>query len=110
MKTLTLILFALLCTRCGMGQENWDNPFQKVSPAEVQLNPKPIHDLIADIESGKITNIHGLYIVKETVEKLKGRIKVSSQVMDNTVFTIEIPNLKLFDPSESPAGVSDVSV
>lgn len=35
----------------------------------------------------------GLYIVKETLEKLKGRISFSSTVNQGTTFTIEVPNL-----------------
>lgn len=35
----------------------------------------------------------GLYIVKETIEKLKGRISVHSEMGVGSVFTIEIPNL-----------------
>lgn len=37
----------------------------------------------------------GLYIVKETVEKLHGEIQVKSTMGEGTVFTIEIPNLKV---------------
>ncbi len=36
----------------------------------------------------------GLYIVKETVDKLKGAISVSSTLGEGTVFTVRIPNLK----------------
>jgi PAS domain S-box-containing protein len=35
----------------------------------------------------------GLYIVKETIIKLKGTIQVQSKLMSGTKFTIEIPNL-----------------
>jgi signal transduction histidine kinase len=35
----------------------------------------------------------GLYIVKETINKLKGTIKVASEIGKGTSFTIEIPNL-----------------
>ncbi|MGI9542227.1 MAG: sensor histidine kinase, partial [Cyclobacteriaceae bacterium] len=35
----------------------------------------------------------GLYIVKETVEKLKGTISVASKPLVGTTFSIEIPNL-----------------
>lgn len=35
----------------------------------------------------------GLYIVKETVEKLKGSISVASQPMVGTTFSVQIPNL-----------------
>lgn len=34
----------------------------------------------------------GLYIVKETLEKLKGTIQVSSEIQKGTKFTLEIPN------------------
>ena len=36
----------------------------------------------------------GLYIVKETIEKLKGNITVHSEMGVGSLFTIEIPNLK----------------
>jgi signal transduction histidine kinase len=36
----------------------------------------------------------GLYIVKETLEKLKGTIEVSSELNKKTIFKIEIPNNK----------------
>lgn len=35
----------------------------------------------------------GLYIVREAVEKLKGKITIKSQIGKGTTFTIEIPNL-----------------
>lgn len=35
----------------------------------------------------------GLYIVKETVEKLKGRIEMKSTLGQGTIFTITLPNL-----------------
>ena len=37
----------------------------------------------------------GLYIVKETVEKLNGRITVSSNIGQGTTFTITLPNLSV---------------
>jgi signal transduction histidine kinase len=37
----------------------------------------------------------GLYIVKETVEKLQGTIYVRSTAREGTTFTLEIPNLGL---------------
>ncbi|NJN25399.1 MAG: PAS domain S-box protein [Cyclobacteriaceae bacterium] len=36
----------------------------------------------------------GLYIVKETVEKLKGKIKVKSKMRQGTCFRVSLPNLK----------------
>ena len=35
----------------------------------------------------------GLYIVKETIEKLKGKIKIESELDVGTVFNIHLPNL-----------------
>lgn len=40
----------------------------------------------------------GLYIVKETVEKLQGTIQVDSKVREGTTFTLHIPNLELSIP------------
>ena len=40
----------------------------------------------------------GLYIVKEVIEKLKGKISVESELGKGTTFTIEIPNLKTENP------------
>jgi signal transduction histidine kinase len=37
----------------------------------------------------------GLYIVKETVDKLLGDIKVESKVGEETVFTLTLPNMKV---------------
>lgn len=36
----------------------------------------------------------GLYIVKETVEKLKGKISVKSKTREGTIFKVVLPNLK----------------
>ena len=36
----------------------------------------------------------GLYIVKETIAKLKGKIKVKSIVRQGTTFRVVLPNLK----------------
>ncbi|WP_296622388.1 ATP-binding protein [Marivirga sp.] len=33
----------------------------------------------------------GLYIVKETIEKLNGNINVDSELGEGTLFTVEIP-------------------
>lgn len=43
----------------------------------------------------------GLYIVKETVDKLQGRIEVTSRRGQGTRFTIEIPNLKRPDAGDT---------
>ncbi|HET8858676.1 PAS domain-containing sensor histidine kinase [Marivirga sp.] len=36
----------------------------------------------------------GLYIVKETIQKIKGQINVESELEKGTIFTVIIPNLK----------------
>lgn len=41
----------------------------------------------------------GLYIVKETIEKLYGTIRVESEPRIGTSFRIEIPNFRTFSPS-----------
>ncbi len=43
----------------------------------------------------------GLYIVKETVEKLQGSIGVHSTAREGTTFTVELPNLYNSDPKGS---------
>ncbi|MCK5102484.1 MAG: HAMP domain-containing histidine kinase, partial [Cyclobacteriaceae bacterium] len=35
----------------------------------------------------------GLYIVKETIDKLKGKIEVESELNKGTTFTVTIPSL-----------------
>jgi signal transduction histidine kinase len=39
----------------------------------------------------------GLYIVKETIDKLHGTIDVESNLGEGTTFRIKIPNLKMPD-------------
>jgi len=43
----------------------------------------------------------GLYIVRETVDKLYGTIRVESEAGKGTTFTITLPNLKILDPELS---------
>jgi signal transduction histidine kinase len=42
----------------------------------------------------------GLYIVKETVEKLYGKISIESEPRVGTSFKIELPNFLTFTPEE----------
>ncbi|WP_375578198.1 PAS domain-containing sensor histidine kinase [Marivirga tractuosa] len=37
----------------------------------------------------------GLYIVKETIQKVKGEIQVKSKIEKGTVFTVKLPNLNI---------------
>lgn len=36
----------------------------------------------------------GLYILKETLDKINGKIRLESEVGKGTLFYVEIPNLK----------------
>jgi signal transduction histidine kinase len=45
----------------------------------------------------------GLYIVKETVDKLKGTIRIESEMGEGTRFFIEIPNHSGMSESNEPA-------
>ena len=45
----------------------------------------------------------GLYIVKETVEKLRGQIEVESEVGNYTTFTVTLHNLKDFSEEAEKA-------
>lgn len=45
----------------------------------------------------------GLYIVKETVEKIGGNIRVASEVRHGATFTLELPNQKLGTEKQSPS-------
>ena len=42
----------------------------------------------------------GLYIVRETVDKLHGTISVESKVGEGTVFTVILPNLKMLESAD----------
>jgi signal transduction histidine kinase len=41
----------------------------------------------------------GLYIVRETVDKLHGKISVESRIGEGTIFTVTLPNLKMLESS-----------
>ncbi|MEL6535666.1 MAG: HAMP domain-containing sensor histidine kinase, partial [Bacteroidota bacterium] len=45
----------------------------------------------------------GLYIVRETVEKLGGNIRVASEVRHGSTFIIELPNQKMGTEDQSPS-------
>ncbi|MFZ6008876.1 MAG: sensor histidine kinase, partial [Bacteroidota bacterium] len=51
----------------------------------------------------------GLYIVRETVEKLHGSISVESTLGEGTTFKVKIPNLKLTQNGEGKSKVSEVA-
>jgi signal transduction histidine kinase len=41
----------------------------------------------------------GLFIVKDTIERLKGKIEVQSKAGEGTIFSVQIPN-QLYQPVE----------
>jgi signal transduction histidine kinase len=54
-----------------------------------------IFEMFYRISESSVGSGLGLYIVKETVDKLQGRIEVESNPGDGTAFTVHIPNNKL---------------
>jgi signal transduction histidine kinase len=92
----------------------YHNPYQKPSWIKVSVEVLPLKAVVIISDNGigigkehleKIFEMFyratdkttgsglGLYIVKEVIEKLKGVIKVDSEINKGTTFTIEIPNL-----------------
>ena len=72
MKIILLFSLMILCVSCGSGQTNEEGFVDKSMPEEVGISSEFIEKLIADIESGKLQNIHGLLIIKDdklTLEK-----------------------------------------
>ncbi|RYD58571.1 MAG: PAS domain-containing sensor histidine kinase [Sphingobacteriales bacterium] len=59
-------------------------------PAE---HHKQIFDMFYRVSANSVGSGLGLYIVKETVNKLGGTIQLSSQPGEGTTFTITLPNL-----------------
>jgi len=65
MKNLILIITILIFASCGNSQTD-EKTFLEVSlPQAVKVNPKLVHNLISDIRSKKIKNIHSLIIIKD---------------------------------------------
>jgi len=65
MKNLILIITTLIFASCGNSQTH-EKTFLEVSlPQAVKVNPKLVHNLISDIRSKKIKNIHSLIIIKD---------------------------------------------
>jgi signal transduction histidine kinase len=67
----------------------------KMEDNGIGIEPK-YHDKIFDLffratDHSQGTGL-GLFIVKDTVEKLKGKIEVKSEVGRGTMFTISVPN------------------
>jgi signal transduction histidine kinase len=56
-------------------------------------NQKKVFNMFYRVSSKSVGSGLGLYIVKETVEKLSGEIKLKSEVGKGTEFSIRLPNL-----------------
>lgn len=52
----------------------------------------------------------GLYIVKETVQKLKGTVQVQSQVNEGSTFIVELPSLKAYKPEQTSYTLADQQI
>lgn len=106
---LTILFNNLISNTIKYQKPDIDDSFVKI---EATITPKELHVKIADngigIEEQYLKNIFdmfyraspeakgsglGLYIVKETLEKLKGSIQVKSIYNEGTTFTLVIPNM-----------------
>jgi len=65
-------------------------------------NHKRIFDMFYRISKKSVGSGLGLYIVKETIDKLEGRIQVNSEPGRGTEFNIKIPNLREMNVSLIP--------
>lgn len=65
MKNLILIITAFIFSSCGNGQTKEKIFLEESLPQTVKVDPKLINNLISDIRSDKIKNIHGLLIIKD---------------------------------------------
>src|SRR5690606_6630161 len=59
-----------------------------------------IFDMFFRVSKKSVGSGLGLYIVKETVEKLNGAITIDSEINKGTTFTISIPNNKQIKQNE----------
>lgn len=107
---LSVIMNNLISNAIKYADPNKENPFLKIS---VSFAGNKLHLIFEDngigIDEAYVSRVFdmffratmqkegaglGLYIVKETVEKIQGHIEVISQPGKGTRFLIEIPNLK----------------
>jgi len=109
-QRLSIILNNLISNSLKYSNKNQEEPFVKVKvyaqneDCVIEVSDNGIG--ISDMYLPKIFEMFfratqefngsglGLYIVKETVEKLKGKIKVSSVMRQGTTFKVVLPNLK----------------
>ena len=109
-QRLSIILNNLISNSLKYSNSNQEDPFVKVKVFSendeciIEVSDNGIG--IADIYLPKIFEMFfrasqdfagsglGLYIVKETVEKLKGKIKVKSKMRQGSSFKVTLPNLK----------------
>jgi len=55
-------------------------------------NQSKIFDMFYRVSSSSVGSGLGLYIVKETIDKLNGQIEIESELSKGTTFNIHIPN------------------
>ena len=109
-QRLSIILNNLISNSLKYSNPNQDEPYVKVNAYAEDLNcvievsdngigisedylPKIFEMFFRATEEFSGSGI-GLYIVKETVEKLEGTIKVKSKMRQGSTFRIVLPNLK----------------
>ena len=115
-KRITIILSNLLSNAIRYSDQTKENPFIKVM---VQVDENEAEIIVYDngigIEEDKVDKIFdmfyratehkagsglGLYIVHETVHKLRGSIEVDSTWTQGTLFTLKLPNAQSDDSGQ----------
>ncbi len=65
MKNIAIVMLVFLCNSCGNSQVNNEPFLETASPEKAGVNPEFLENLISDINSGRIQNIHSLVIIKD---------------------------------------------
>lgn len=105
---LIMILYNLISNGLKYYDKQKEKPYLKVqinvekAKAEIQVNDngpgihkddlEHIFNMFYQTDNTAKGSGLGLYIVKEAVEKLGGKIKINSQLTEGTTFTVVIPN------------------
>jgi signal transduction histidine kinase len=55
-------------------------------------NQPKVYDMFYRVSQNSVGSGLGLYIVKETIDKLQGKIEMDSELGKGTIFNIHIPN------------------
>jgi CubicO group peptidase (beta-lactamase class C family) len=67
MKNIALIFLITFCASCAHSQSNDKEYFETALPDEKGMMTEPVKQLIRDIESNKIQNVHALVIIKDSM-------------------------------------------